>query len=368
MQHRIFGRSSLLKQIICLSTKPWSSTPGRTQQLMSRLRDTQILYFSPAQHRWDMTFRTGGKKVRPGVTAHVLPPLLLPVNEKYPRLFRAGQARLGRFIDQAAQKQRFHQPLLWCTSPQQVHLLEHLDYGSLVYDCYREWDHLPPQWEGSLARTADLVFTASPGLSDRLSPCSHNIALLPNGANFPLFSTAPTAPPGPPVLGFVGKLTQDLDLAPLLHTAQQRPNWTFLLVGEQIGHNPLLPSLGRLDNVRLLGRCPLVEIPEHLGRCHVLLDLKREERYDSDIIPVRLYEYLSTGKPIVSALWQEQVEQFPDVVYGAYTPAEFLHLCQRALEENPSWVSQRRQGYGRTASWSNRAAEVVRILNTTGLL
>ena len=40
-----------MKQIICLAGQPWSSSPGRTQQLLSRLRDTQVLYFSPAAGR-----------------------------------------------------------------------------------------------------------------------------------------------------------------------------------------------------------------------------------------------------------------------------------------------------------------------------
>ena len=42
-----------MKQIICLAGQPWSSSPGRTQQLLSRLRDTQVLYFSPAAGRLD---------------------------------------------------------------------------------------------------------------------------------------------------------------------------------------------------------------------------------------------------------------------------------------------------------------------------
>lgn len=84
------------------------------------------------------------------------------------------------------------------------------------------------------------------------------------------------------------------------------------------------------------------------------------------MVPPRLYEYLSTGKPIVSMLWPEQVELFPDVVYGAHSPEEFLHLCQQALAEDPGWVDQRAgttvrppPGHGgptrSSASWSRRA-------------
>ena len=37
-----------MKQVVCLSTEPWSPTPGRTQHLITRLKDAQVLYFSPS--------------------------------------------------------------------------------------------------------------------------------------------------------------------------------------------------------------------------------------------------------------------------------------------------------------------------------
>ena len=179
---------SSLKQILCLSNEPWSTSPGRTQQLLSRLRDTQILYFAPPAGRRDRSFRQKGQKVRPNVTVYTLPPTLFPVSEQYSRLFLRNQRKLGRFIADKAARHRFQSPLLWTTSPEQVHLLDHLEYDGLVYDCDRDWEELPPLWEGALANNADIVFAASPLLADRLSPCSSNIAQLPNGVNYPMFS------------------------------------------------------------------------------------------------------------------------------------------------------------------------------------
>ena len=51
-----------MKQIICLAGQPWSSSPGRTQQLLSRLRDTQVLYFSPAAGQLDRSYLKKGKR------------------------------------------------------------------------------------------------------------------------------------------------------------------------------------------------------------------------------------------------------------------------------------------------------------------
>lgn len=363
-----------MKQILCLSNEPWSSSPGRTQQLISRLRDTQILYFAPAAGWADQSFRLKGRKVRPNVTVYTLPPLLFRVEEKYSHLFRMGPRKLGRFVADRAARHRFREPLLWATRPEHVHLLDRLDYGGLIYDCDREWADLPPLWEGSLANAADVVFAASPQLADRLGPCSPNIALLPNGVNYPLFSRDEAAhhiDPLPnargPVLGWAGTLRANLDLEPLLHAACQRPDWTFVLLGPR-EDNPFLPRLRQLSNVIFAGPCSLDQVPDWLYRCDVLLDFLREDRPYDDVISPRLYEYLSTGKPIVAMLWPDQVELFPDVVYAAHDSQEFLTLCSHALEEAPGFVSQRRRSHASAASWPNRASQVSHILDTVGLL
>ena len=362
-----------MKQIVCLSNEPWSPSPGRTQQLVARLKDVQVLYFSPAESWRDQRFRGKGRAVKPNITTYTLPPLLLPVDERYGELFQLGQRKLARYIAGKIAKHRFRAPLLWTTCPEQVHLLDRLDYDGLVYDCDREWDDLPPAWEGVLSSTADVVFAASQGLADRLSPCSSNIALLPNGTAYPLFAKAARPPEdrpprrSAPTFGWVGTIHPDLDLSPVLHAAHVHPEWNFLLLGRR-EPNPLVKKLKRLPNVSFLPPCPQMEVPAYLARCQVLMDFLREEQPDSDVIPTRMYEYLSTGRPIVAMLWPDQVEPFPDVVYGAHSNREFVTLCEHALEELPSLVTQRRLDHGAQAAWSVRAGRVSRILATAGLL
>ena len=160
---------SPLKQILCLASEPWSNfLPGRTQQLMSRLRDVQILYFSPARSHKDQAFRQKGRQVRPNVTACTLPPVRFPIPEQRRLLFGLAWNRASRFIREAAARKGFAEPLLWTTHPRHIHLLDRLEYSALVYDCDKAWNGLPPHWEGSLAQAADVVFAASPLLRERL--------------------------------------------------------------------------------------------------------------------------------------------------------------------------------------------------------
>ena len=362
-----------MKQILCLSNEPWSNRlPSRTQQIVSRLRDCQVLYFSPAQSPRDKSFQKKGRQVRPNVTAYTLPPIPFPIPERYHRLFQMAWNKIARFIQEQAARKRFSEPLLWVTHPCHIHLLDRLEYSALVYDCDRVWEGLPSHWEGSLAQAADVVFAASPLLCDRLSPCSPNIALLPNGINLPVFDpTPPRTDPMPgvtaPILGWAGSIHEGLDLSPVVYAAQARPDWGFLLLGHVDKRNPFLRQLDKLSNVFLTGPRPASEVPDWLYRCQVLIDLPRTDRPFDEVVSPRLYEYLATGKPVVSMLWPDQVEQFPDVVYGAHELEEFVTLCAHAMEEAPGFA-RRRQQRAAVAAWPRRVGEVERILTTAGLL
>mgnify|MGYP002348485831 CR=1 FL=1 len=356
-----------MKQYIVLSHQPWLPIPTRTQQLATRLKDAQVLFFEPAgpgpKHR--------GKQVRPQVFLYTLPPAPT-VPERASLLFRRGWRRQSDEIQRAMSRHHMRSPVLWVTSPVHLHLLDFLTYRGLLYDCDLDWSHLPLHWEGDLAAAADVIFAASPYLLDRLSPCNANIALIPNGVNFPMFhrtglDTPPelSGLPGP-VLGWVGTIDSGLDLSPVEYAAKGHPDWHFVLVGE-VGENPRLSYLQELPNVHLLGQRPMVDVPDYLDRFDVCLDLQRRRRADGNLIPRRIYEYLSTGKPIVTLLLPEQVEEFPDVVYGAHTLDEYDRMCTRALAEDPAWVSPRRRDYGAAAAWSRRAEEIQHILSGIGL-
>ena len=356
-----------LRQIVCLADEPWRAVPTRTQQLMIRLKEAQVLFFEPPGRKW----RQPGRPMLPGLTVYTLPPAL-ELETGHPVLHRQRCRRLARFILRQMERHRFREPLLWCTAPEQVHLLELLPHRGVVYDCGRDWFDLPPRWESDLALAADVVFAASPGLAEHLAPCSGNIALLPNGVNFPMFSRTPAeCPPelrgvAGPVLGYVGTIWPDLDLSPVLRAARAMPDAVFFLLG-RLGDNPMLDELERLANVRLLGARRPVEVPDYLARFDVCLDLPRLDNWENDILSPRLYEYLAAGKPVVSLLPPEQVEPFPDVVYTAHTAGEFARLCRRALAETGGWARERRREHARQAAWSQRAEQVCRILGTIGL-
>ena len=359
-----------MKQILCLSHSPWQARPNRTQQLLARLNDVQVLFFEPPVRK-GVPQPEQGRRVRSHITVYTLPSPLLPGLDRT-ALQRRSLAKCTDFIQRVMAHHRFREPVLWCTAPDQASYMDRLAYRGLVYDCAREWGEEYLDDESDLTAHAEVVFAASPGLVQRLSPCSDNIALLPNGFNPLMFSRDEFTPPpelarlkGRTVFGRVGDLTSKVDLEPLISAAGAQPDWTFLMMGRVT--KPAAARLEPYPNILLAGPVNAVELPDCLSVCTVLFDLLRTDRLGSDIIPSRIYEYLATGKPIVMMEEPEQVEPFPDVIYTAYDGTGFLRRCRKAVLEDSQIAGPRRLEYARQASWASRAAEVNRILENTGL-
>lgn len=337
---------------------------------MTRMKDAQILYFEPPAPKGSHPSRSG-RRVRSNLIVYSLPADITdePSNSIF---YRYSRYRTARFIQSTLEKHHFRDPVLWCSSPYGAQFLEDISYRGVVYDCYRDWQECPDPWESDLTAAADVVFAASPDLMRHLMPWNLNVALLPFGCNYSMFAKESLSRPPAlnglrgPILGFVGTLWPDLDLSPLIRLAQARPDCNIVVVGGDLGC-VMLPDLAAFPNVHLLGSAQAVDLPDYLNAFQVCLYLLRRSELQSDIIHARLFEYLSSGKPIVAMLRPDQVEHFPDVVYGAHSPAEFASLCSRALEERGPWVRERRREYGRAAAWSERANEVNRILESIGL-
>lgn len=359
-----------MKQILCLSYLPWQAQPNRTQQLLSRLTDTEVLFFEPPASRGTPQAEQG-RRMRSHITVYTLPAPILPRLEQ-PMLQRRSLNRAVDFIRATMREHRFREPVLWCTSPEQVIFLERFPYCGVVYDCHREWSEEYLDMESDLASRAEVVFAASPGLIDRLSPCSDNIALLPNGVNPLLFFRDDLSAPdelaflqGKKVFGRVGDLSTQVELAPMLAAARTRPEWQFILIGRVT--RQVAARVAGYPNVHLIGAINSVELPDYLSVCTVLFDLLQTDQRGCDILPSHIYEYLATGKPIVMMSVPDQAEPYPDVIYTAFDAAGFLRRCSRAVEEPVQPGFDRRRECAQQASWAARAAEITRILESTGL-
>ena len=115
---------------------------------------------------------------------------------------------------------------------------------------------------------------------------------------------------------------------------------------------------------------PQPELPAYLAQMDVCLNVFRAGALSKDVSPLKFYEYLATGKPVVSTREPLQVEDFKDVVYIARNPRTmFLAAVRRGCQGKRvrTWT-EKRLAYGAQCSWTERVRQMEEVLYKKGVL
>lgn len=381
-----------MKQVVCLSTSPWYPIPTRKQQVMSRLKDARVLYFDPpvtliaplrdpAAKSKLRAYRAAGEKVRENVTAFSLPPVW-PFFNKYRAINRRNQKKTAAYVRRRMAEAGFEKPVLWCYSPVSADAVHLIPHSALVYDCVDRHSAygglmdpaLVDAMELDLAKKADMVFATAESLAERLRAVNPRAVFLPNGANYELFRQAAgpgeipadlKAIPGP-VFGFVGALQSCIEYGFVSYAAKARPGWSFVFIGgEKPGVD--LGALKSLPNVHFLGLKPHAELPRYLAGFDACLNLFAQSELSKDVSPLKFYEYLATGKPVVSTPQPDQILRFAPLLHIARTPEEFVTACESALTDTSPERAAARMEEGRKSSWDARVEEMEQALSRWGI-
>jgi len=110
-----------------------------------------------------------------------------------------------------------------------------------------------------------------------------------------------------PVLGVIGGINAKLDLTLLAKLAERRPVWSLALVGPlSYGlDDGQVTRLRALRNVHFLGPVPPERVPATIAACDVCLIPYRLNEQTRHVNPLKVYEYLAAGKPVVGTALPE---------------------------------------------------------------
>ena len=121
-----------------------------------------------------------------------------------------------------------------------------------------------------------------------------------------------------------------------------------------------MAALDARPNVHFLGRRDFRDLPTYFRGFDVCILPHAVTPLTRSMDPIKLYDYLATGKPIVSTP-VAGVERFPDGVHVGEGSQGFLDALEGALQE-PSDLRQRRLRYARENTWERRAGEMWAVL------
>ena len=247
--------------------------------------------------------------------------------------------------------------VLYLWRPEHARALDLVEHDLTCYHIDDEYTFSPIEQplaapEVALIRRVDQVFIHSQGLLDKKGHLNPRTRFVPNGVDYDRYTTPYPEPadlaavPGPRI-GYVGLIKAQLDLALLQDLAGRHPAWSFVLVGPPPDKEPLasrVRQLGAMPNVHLLGPKPVGALPAYVQHLDVCLLCYAMDDYTKYIYPMKLHEYLATGRPVVG-MPIRSLQGFDDVVTLPRTTAEWSAAIAGALEpdaQSPSRVAARR--------------------------
>lgn len=279
---------------------------------------------------------------------------------------------------------RVNSLITWITDPFQEDYLSIKDSSLTVFDCYDEYAAQSNsiyfrtkkeliEKEKRILQHVDLTFVVSDLLCDNKRPHARAIHIIPNAVDINHFGQAAGNSATiaedilhipHPIIGFHGNLSDRIDIDLLDWLAGRKKEWSFVLVGGKEGNiknKQLLMKFAERKNVCLLGNKPYEDLPGYLKAFDVcLIPFREDDLFSLSCSPLKLYEYLATGKPIVSTNLPG-VLPFNSFIRIAKSKEEFEQHIKEALQEKPE-VNEKRIKISEAHSWKKRAEEVIDVL------
>ena len=249
----------------------------------------------------------------------------------------------------------FRSAVLWTYNPLTLLYTKPNLFDALIYHCVDEISAQPgmnakliQMQEKKLCSLADHVFVTSSSLYSTRSQWTNYITYLPNVVDPDHFSKDRSVSASVPVeyesipeprLLFVGALSAyKVDFKLVQKLALICPNWSIVLVG-LVGEGDPGTSINQLldiENIYLLGPKPYKELPGLMHYSDVGLLPCVLNNYTRAMFPMKFFEYLAAGLPVVSTNLPS-LEEFADYVNFANSAEEFASQINDILAHSSAF-------------------------------
>ncbi len=305
---------------------------------------------------------------------------------------KANEFSFRQQVKSAAHKLGITRPLLWINAHSAHHLLGQMDESATIYDITDDWisaqqsnaaRELLVRQDADLCARADATIVCSQRLFDMKTSLAKNLFLVPNGVDLQHYAgvaagttavEVSTCGWNHPVLGYVGTVHPErVDVALVEAVARAFPQGTVALVGPNLLGEAGSKPLATLKNVVLTGAVSYAKVPAFLSTFDVCLVPHLESEFTESLNPIKLWEYLATGKPVVST----NVAGFRDfsaLCHIASGAQDFVAACHAALSENAAHQTASHQNAAQAArldaaqnnSWKARVDQIEAIIAPLG--
>lgn len=225
--------------------------------------------------------------------------------------------------------------------------------------------------EERAARSADLVISTSPYLNERMLAYNPNSKLVPNAANFELCNKAmkeetKTLPEITKLnglkIGYVGNIERRIDYQMLINIFTARPDWHLVMVGPK-DESYIPAKFLTLSNLTLLPSVSHEQVPQVLKSIDIAIIPFVCDEVSAQIYPLKMYEYLASGKPVITTNFNPQViGELQDVVNIASDGIDFIWQVELLNTTDSAELQAQRIEVARANDWSQRSEMILNLI------
>lgn len=379
-----------LPTIVCMSPAEWDSPAWIDRHyLMAGLasRGWPVIYTSGLKSTWDRGTRAWQECEIFGQFRNIRVPGDGVINVEYPgklsaqipRLNVYNQVAMWRHANRLRKKAyaigAFNKMILFACGPQYVRYCDLLRPDHIVChinDAWTEfngWSEENDRDLTTLVDRADLVTTVAESMVNVVDQKhADKIHVVPHGVYSRNYMKGPNQPcpqdlariPHPRI-GYVGRISRKVDLDTVFEVARRQPDWHWVFVGDVgvgfAGHPESWDALEQcqtLDNVHFLGSRNQSEMPAYMGHMDVnTMCYKPTGGYWELGNPLKLYEYLGVGKPVVG-IDIENIRTRSDVIDVVVTVEEWIVAIERAISSGGVGTIEERLKAAKQNDWETR--------------
>lgn len=254
-------------------------------------------------------------------------------------------------------------------------MIKYLDVEISIYDCVDDHSAFSganiatvESLEGYLTSHANLIIVSSNLLYKRFKEKKVNVKLISNGVNHKDFYKIShfndnrikrIKSKSKIICGFIGAVYDWIDVDLIEYTVSSLPEHEFVIVG------PVKTDINNLlnySNIVFLGEVEYDMVPYYIKSFDICMLPFKINRLTENANPIKIYEYFSLGKPVISTHLSE-LDKYSEYLYIAEDNHDFVEGIKHLVstKDNPKMI-QKRISLAENNSWSSKAEKINELI------
>jgi len=365
-------------RILILSINDWLGLKQRVHHITEYLSETnEVKYF--CQTTWMKNNYTSYSKnevrkheIKVSDSLTVKRITVLPMN-RLPLINRINISIKKWIISGIIAK--FNPECIITTLPEQCFIIPKYYTGRVVYDCMDDHASFTNNekintYEKILVDRASVVTVSSERLKEKIQKYDDRkqVVLIKNATQFEDFysyyisNNIHKIKPSEfrderKIVGYFGVVREWFNADDILLSASEHQDCDYIIIGPVDNPNTQI-RLSKANNVFCIGQRKYDELPKYLYYFDVCVMPFKLSELIKNVNPVKLYEYLSMGKPTV-ATYYDEIKEFEPYVYFSNDSKDFCNKISLALTEHDDDLVKKRIAFAMDNTWKVRAGQMM---------